>query len=117
MTDPHQEVDQFIASLSPEKQKIMGRLREIVHTAVPEAIEEIKWGHPVYTFHGLLCYMSPEKNYVSFGFFNGAKLQDPDHQLKGTGKKLRHIKIAAIDEIPVFKLQHWIQQSVQLNVP
>lgn len=115
MANPHQEVDQFISSLTPGNKKIVERLRGIIFAAIPEVVEEIKWGHPVYTLHGLLCYISPAQEYVSCGFFNGVELNDPNGFLKGSGNKLRHIKIKSLAEIQENQLTLWIMQTAEFN--
>jgi len=115
MTDPRQEVDQFVTSLASKNKKIVEQLRDIIRATIPEVVEEIKWGHPVYTYRGLLCYISPAKNYVSFGFFKGIKLSDPDDFLEGSGDKLRHIKITSPDEIMDNQFKQWIMQAAELN--
>jgi len=115
MTNPHQEVDQFISSLTPGNKKIVERLRDIIFAAIPEVVEEIKWGHPVYTLHGLLCYITPAQDYVSFGFFNGVELNDPNGILEGSGNKLRHIKIKSLEQIQEHQLKLWVMQATELN--
>jgi hypothetical protein len=39
------------------------------------------------------AYISVQNAYVNLGFYHGTSLRDPGGLLKGTGKKLRHVKI------------------------
>jgi hypothetical protein len=46
-----------------------------------------------------ICYIAPQKkNYVNFGFFFGAGLDDPRKLLIGEGKRLRHVKVWNMEE-------------------
>jgi hypothetical protein len=76
------------------------RLREIILSIHPEAVEVVRLGDRAATY-GLgpkkmsegYVYIIPHTNWVNLGFYKGADLSDPDGLLEGTGKKLRHIKI------------------------
>jgi len=115
MTEPHQDVTRFIESTAPQQREIMNSLRRLVNQVAPETVEQMKWGHPVYTLHGLLCYFSPAQEYVTFGFFNGSRLPDPENILQGNGKKLRHVKIYSKEEIPMKQIEQLLRAAVQLN--
>jgi hypothetical protein len=41
-------------------------------------------------------YLAPQKVHVNLGFYQGKKLRSKDLALEGTGKNLRHIKIADV---------------------
>jgi len=41
------------------------------------------------------AYVNAFKGHVSLGFFAGAMLPDPARLLRGTGKRMRHVKIVA----------------------
>lgn len=46
-TDPR--IDAFIASAAPFAQPILAHLRALVHGALPDCVETIKWGMPHFT--------------------------------------------------------------------
>src|SRR4051794_9277198 len=68
-SDKGAPIDPLIAKLSGETRAIVERLRALVHRAVPEVTESIKWGQPVFEYQGLLCHIRPSAKYVRFGFF------------------------------------------------
>lgn len=49
-TDPR--IDAFIASAAPFAQPILAHLRALVHDALPDCVETIKWGMPHFTVGG-----------------------------------------------------------------
>jgi len=49
-TDPR--IDAFIASAAPFAQPILAHLRALVHDALPDCVETIKWGMPHFTVAG-----------------------------------------------------------------
>jgi hypothetical protein len=57
------------------------------------------------------CYIAPYKQYVHLGFYYGADLNDPDGLLKGSGKDLRHIKIASLDELKPAAIRDIVEQA------
>lgn len=80
------------------------RLREIILSIHPEAVEVVRLGDRAATY-GLgpkkmsegYTYILPHTSWVNLGFFQGANLPDPDSLLEGTGKKLRHVKIRSVE--------------------
>ena len=94
------KVDAWFDS-SPSGQKIaLTTLRGMIRAVVTDAIEEIKWGRPCYSFEsGLFCYLYTTNTHVALGFQCGSELDDPDDVLEGTGKDMRHIKLKVTDDI------------------
>ncbi len=69
-TDPR--VDAYIAKSAGFAQPILVHLRQVVHSAVPEAEEAIKWGMPAFMHGGkILAHMAAFKAHCAFGLRNG----------------------------------------------
>jgi len=61
-------VDAYIAKAPEFAQPILTYLRELVHAAIPDAGEDIKWGMPCLTYKGKnLAGMAAFKAHCSFG--------------------------------------------------
>jgi len=103
-------------STAPENQRpMLDALRALILSAAPDILEEIKWSRPCYsTPRGMFCYLHRTKNHVTIGFQRGAALKDPKSLLEGTGKDMRHIKIAKAEEIDRQAILQLIQQAIQL---
>src|SRR5213595_3885436 len=62
--------------------KMLAKVREIIHAADPEIVEEWKWakatspGTPVFSHGGIVCTAETYKNVVKMTFAKGAALQD-----------------------------------------
>jgi len=58
-------------------------VRELMHDGCPVAcVQDAPFG-----------YVNAFTSHVNVGFFHGAELADPAGLLKGTGKRMRHIKL------------------------
>ena len=108
-------VDSWISEQDPALRQIAESLRGIILGADPELRESIKWGNPVYERRGRICYLSATERYVSLGFFSGASLADPERRIEGTGKKMRHVKVRALEDIDTEQFASWLSQAVALD--
>jgi hypothetical protein len=63
-------IDTYLAGAPEFARPILTRLREDVHAACPDVVEDIKWSRPHFTLDGkLLCGMSAFKAHCTFGFW------------------------------------------------
>ena len=109
------KVDDHINKLSSPVKAIAERLREIVRDASPDLTEHYKWNMPVYAGTKDVCYIGAFKKHVNLGFYRGAELNDRDNLLEGTGKSLRHVKIASLDDIDKRSLSALIKDAVKVD--
>lgn len=108
MTIINEQVSGYINQAHDEQRKIMNRVRDIVHEHVKGVKEEFKWSRPVFNKDTDLLYMKTAKTYVTVGFFNFHKLDDPDNRLEGTGKDMRHIKVKNYNDLDENLLKKWL---------
>ena len=108
-------IDSWIAALEPTLRSVADGLRRVILDSCPDLVESIKWGNPAYEKGGLVCYLAATKAYVSLGFFNGAALTDSEGIIEGTGKKMRHVKVRNLGDIPDAQFSSWVQEAVELN--
>lgn len=111
------DIDDLLKAHTPEVQRMVSVLRELVKAAVPELEEEGKrgWGNILYKAGEVICAISPHKNHVNVNFYKGTSLSDPDHLLEGDGKALRHIKLRSVEDFPREPLTRMIQESYRLR--
>ena len=64
-------------------------VRELLHDGWPTACVE----------DAAFAYTSVHATHVNVGFYRGAELPDPAGLLHGSGKRMRHVKLKAGDEI------------------
>jgi hypothetical protein len=79
-----QRITDAITKLDDWRGATLARVRELVHEADPDVVEEIKWvkpsnptGVPTWTHDGIICTGEVYKANVKLTFFSGAALDDP----------------------------------------
>src|SRR5262245_24890776 len=76
-------ISEKISELGDWRGTTLARLRELIHEADPEIVEEWKWakatssGTPVWSHGGGVCTGETYKSVVKLTFFKGASLEDP----------------------------------------
>src|SRR2546426_12691423 len=85
-------IDEKIKELGDWRGKTLAKVREIVHEADHEILEEWKWmGTPIWSHGGIVCTGETYKNVVKMTFPKGAALKDPsglfNSSLSGNGTR------------------------------
>jgi uncharacterized protein YdhG (YjbR/CyaY superfamily) len=57
-------IDEYIASFSPEVQAILEKIRLTIKRAAPEAQEIISYRMPAFSYHGTLVYFAVFKKHI-----------------------------------------------------
>src|SRR5262252_10342748 len=71
-------IDERVAEPADWRGKMLANVREIIHKADPEIVEEWKWmGTPVFSHDGIVCTGETYKSVVKVTFAKGASLDDP----------------------------------------
>jgi hypothetical protein len=117
-------LDQKIMELGDWRAKTLARVREIIHAADPEIVEEWKWvkptspGTPVFSRGGIVCTGETYKNVVKLTFAKGAALPDPARLFNASleGNVRRAIDIREGDKINEAALRNLIRAAVALNL-
>ena len=112
-------IDGKIKELGDWRGKTLARVREIVHGADPEIVEEWKWrGTPVWSCNGIVCTGETYKNVVKMTFAKGAALPDPSGLFNSSlaGGTRRAIDIHEGEKINEAALRDLIRAAVALNV-
>ena len=123
-------IDEKIKQLSSEpgggawRGKTLANVREIIHEADPEIVEERKWvkatspGTPVFSHAGIVCTGETHKNVVKLTFARGATLPDPSHLFNSSleGNVRRAVDIHEGEKINEAALKDLIRAAVALNL-
>ena len=111
-------IDEKIKELGDWRGKTLAKVREIVHEADPEIVEEWKWrGVPVWSHAGMICTGETYKNTVKMTFAKGASLEDPSGLFNASleGNTRRAIDFHEGDKIDETALKGLIRAAVALN--
>jgi uncharacterized protein YdhG (YjbR/CyaY superfamily) len=66
MDAPKKNIDDYINDFSPEIQKTLQQIREVIQKAAPGAEETIKYAIPTFTLNGNLVHFAAFKNHIGF---------------------------------------------------
>jgi hypothetical protein len=109
-------IDAYVGKLSPPTRQIVEAMVGLVQRAVPAATAEIKWGMPVFSKDGLLCYLRGGASYVRFGFYDHVgEMDDPEGQLEGSSESGGHVKLRSVDDIDEGRFTSWLQTAARKN--
>jgi hypothetical protein len=91
-------VEEFVDRLDGPQKEIVEKIRAIVKGTLPQAVETVKWGQPVYVHKGKnIITIMVFDDHVNYGLFMGARLKS--ERLEGTGKGLRHVKVYGTKDV------------------
>lgn len=115
----YKNYEEYIHQAEEFAQPILTQLRVYVKEACPEVEEEFKWSFPNFTYNGsILCNMAGFKNHVTFGFWLGSIMEDPNEIMIRTGNSgMGHFgKITSLENLPSKEvLIKYIRHAMQLT--
>ena len=117
-------IDEKIKELGDWRGKTFAKVRQIIHKADPEIVEEWKWakaispGTPVFSHGGIVCTGETYKKVVKMTFAKGAALKDPSGLFNSSldGNVRRAIDIHEGDKVDEAALKDLIRAAVALNL-
>jgi len=112
---PHR-IDEAINKMEPFAKEICTTLRDIIHNADPDIIEDWKWG-PNFNHNGMVCGFWGFKKHVSFVFYNGVLLKDTKKiLLESDNQHNRMVKFVHGDKVNEKLLISYIKEAVNNNI-
>ncbi len=117
-------LDERIRQLDDWRGTTLARMRELIHEADPEVIEEWKWvkqtnpGTPVWSHNGGICTGETYQRVVKLTFHRGASLDDPAGLFNSSleGKVRRAIDIKEGETVDPGAFKDLVRQAVALNL-
>ena len=112
-------IDEKIKELGDWRGKTLARMRELIHQADPEIVEEWKWmGTPIFSHGGIVCTGETYKKAVKLTFAKGASLEDPAGLFNSSleGNVRRAIDIHEGEKVDEAALKDLIRAAVALNL-
>lgn len=117
MSQRSSRVDEYIDNASDFAQPILKEIREVFHETSTEIEEGIKWGMPAFMYKGIVSNLAAFKNHVSFGFWKGKLMKDPQGIFNDRERtQICAIKLTSVDDIPDRKiLKAYVLEAIELN--
>jgi hypothetical protein len=95
-----------VAAVVPAQAPTLRAIRALVAELHPDAHEKaarveksVWWGFGTQKMTQGYVWAMPHARHTNLGFFMGTSLADPAGRLEGTGKALRHVKLAAPEAV------------------
>jgi hypothetical protein len=107
-----------IVELGDWRGETRARVRQLIHEADPDVLEEWKWmGTPVWSHHGIICTGESYKQVVKLTFARGASLDDPKTLFNSCleGRTRRAIDIREGDKLNVAAFKKLIRAAIAAN--
>lgn len=80
-----ERITKMVAELDDWRGETLSRIRDLIHEADPDVLEEVKWvkpsnpaGVPTWSHGGIVCTGEIYRAKVKLTFANGASLEDPN---------------------------------------
>jgi len=123
-SDDSNDIDAKIASLGDWRGETLAQVRALIHDAVPDVTEAVKWrkptnpaGVPVWEQDGILCTGETYAAKVKLTFANGAALDDQAGLFNSSleGKQRRAIDIREGDTLDPEAFKALMQAAAAFN--
>ena len=115
MIKKDKRVDAYIAKAADFAQPILRHVRGLIHAACPDVEETIKWQHPTFLFHGMICGVAAFKAHCAVGFWKGKLIFGPtEKENEAMGQFGRIMSLADLPKDEVFA--GWVKKAMELNL-
>jgi hypothetical protein len=130
-THPHidspsdDELGRVVESKKPAVREVYLAVHRLVLKTVPgvacsvDCVDgQIGYGARQFGYDGWgMAALAPFTNWVSLAFLRGARLEDPDGLLEGTGAGVRHVKLRSIEQLTQTEdaVRRLLEQAVRLE--
>ena len=122
-TSAEKDITKKIQDLGDWRGQTLARVRQLIHDADPEIVEEWKWakatnpGTPVWSHDGIVCTGETYKQAVKLTFARGASLPDPQKLFNSSleGNTRRAIDIRQGEKLKEAAFKELIRSAVAAN--
>lgn len=108
-------IDDYIERSADFAKPILNHIRKLVHEAIPDVEEKIKWSMPFFDYKGPLCNMASFKQHCAFGFWKQSLLEQDAFPTEKTAMG-SFGRVTSVKDLPGDKLMiKLIRQAAKLN--
>ena len=114
MPKTDKRIDSYIAKAPEYAKPILTKIRAMVHEGAPECEETLKWGHPTFVQHGILCGMAAFKEYCAVSFWKASLIMNEDERQTDAAGVLG--KVSSVKDLPPkSEFVRYVKRAVALN--
>jgi len=122
MKTTFKDIDEYIATQTPDVQILLVQMRQTIKKAAPEAEEVISYGMPAFKYHGMLVYFAAYKNHIGFyatptGHMEFKEELSVYKQGKGSVQfpYTRPLPLELVTKIVKYRAQENLKRQISLN--
>jgi hypothetical protein len=116
---PQEQINLYIAEQDEWKRRVLVRLRQLIHQADPNIVENWRWDMPHFDHGGIMIGMRAFKEFVSVWFHKGALIKDPKKLFEPVGKDeekgMRAYKIHEGEAINEAAFTDLVKKAIAVN--
>ena len=110
-------IDEYIAALPAELGEVAAAARRVIDARLDGAESAIKWAHPTWSLGKRpICYLKGASKHVTFGFWQGASIDDQSGRLVTSGEVMAHTKLRTRDDVDEHLFADWLRQARELTL-
>lgn len=117
-SDPANPVEHFLTHFPAPVSALAAAARVLIRDVMPAVVEMVD--EPAHmlgygldrTYKGAVCGIVLYSAYINIMLAHGASLPDPHGLLRGTGKKARHLRIAAVEQLSAPGVRELLQAAL-----
>ena len=105
-------VDAYIAKSAEFARPILEHIRELIHEAIPDVEEDIKWGAPFFNHQGVICGIAAFKEHCAINMWKASLILGEKQ-----GDSAGHFgRITKLSDLPGdAKLKGYFREAARLN--
>jgi hypothetical protein len=111
-------ISRRIQELAGWRGATLAHVRELIHAADPDVVEQWKWrGTPVWSHDGIICTGESYRQVVKLTFARGASIKDPQQLFNSSlaGNTRRAIDLREGEQLDAAAFQRLIRAAVAAN--
>ena len=113
-TDPR--IDAYIAKSAEFARPILSYIREVVHLAIPDVEETVKWGSPHFMYTGMIGGLGAFKQQCAFGLWKAKLIPGVGGAADAEAAAGSFGRITSIRDLPPKKdLVRFLKEAARLN--
>jgi len=112
---PAESVDDYLARLPADARAALARLRKIIRSAAPKAVEVISYQIPAYKQHGLLVGFAALPNHCTFHVMSPDVMRAHAAELEGYPVGKGSIRFATDEPLPAALVKKLVRARIAEN--
>ncbi|HEY7735502.1 MAG TPA: DUF1801 domain-containing protein [Candidatus Limnocylindrales bacterium] len=117
------DVDRLLEPHAEPIAEVARAVRSVIRSEMPEANESVDFGNRLIAFgwsmriRDLLFAVIPHTAHVNLQLADGAELPDPTGIIEGTGKRIRHVKLRAPEDVEKPQIRALVRAQLERRPP